>query len=305
LLEPDEQHLVPVTPSTAATSSVRAAAPAKAASAGTVTVANTTSKVHLLNRPSALNIPPRPTWKRQRLAYDRALSQINTPVSGTPVTASPSTSSFHSTPLVPSLSTPSLSKLFAKRGLGGDLEAAATKAKERVDLGPDNEDIEDETSAKGSPVIGTAGGAIRTVTGNSMNSVSGGQQSSKGHRQPRSRPRPAPISSGRSLDSALMPEPLQDSELSPHTADSNPGLVSDHDDDPASDPEDDGHSVVGSSHNVSISRACGEAMDVDLRVDEEHDEHSVLVRARNNRNREEDRSGSPSRPRSRYNESRK
>jgi len=306
LLEADEQHLTPATPATVASSSVRAPATNKAASAGSaVTTTNFASKVHHLNRPSAVNMLPRPTWKRQRLAYDRALSQVNTPVSVTPASASPAASSFHSTPLVPSLSTPSLSKLFAKRGLGGDLDAAAAKAKERLDLGPDNEEGEEESSIRGSPVIGTAGGATRTVTGNSVNNVLGTQQSNKGHRQPPQRPRPAPISSGRSLDTANMSEPLQDSELSPHTADSNPGLVSDHDDDPASDPEDDGHSVVGASHNVSISRTCGEAMDVDLRVDEDHDEHSVLVRARNNRNREEDRAGSPSRPRSRYDDSRK
>ncbi|GAB7342152.1 hypothetical protein MBLNU457_g0414t1 [Dothideomycetes sp. NU457] len=299
-LGPDEQHLEPSTGSAAHPTKVQA--PNKATSAAPTTVTNTASKVHQLNRPQPLNLPPRPTWKRQRLAYDRALSQVSTPVNGTPVTASPAASSFHSSPLVPSTSTPSLSKLFAKRGLGGDLQAATSTAREKVDLGPDNEDGDDDSNSKESPVTGPAGGA-RTITSNNLNNVSGGQQSTKGHRQPSQRPRPAPLSSGRSLNMADVP--LQDNELSPHTADSNPGLVSDHDDDPTSDAEDDGHSVAGTSHSVPISRACGEAMDIDLQVDGEHDEHSVLVRARNNRNRENDRAGSPSRPRSRYDDSRK
>jgi len=300
-LGPDEQHLGPSTAPAAHSTKVQP--PNKATPAASATVTNTSSKVHQLNRPQPNSLPPRPTWKRQRLAYDRALSQVSTPVNATPTTASPAASSFHSSPLVPSISTPSLSRLFAKRGLGGDLQAAASKAREKVDLGPDNEDGDEDPNSKGSPIAGPSSGATRTVTSNNFNNVSSGQQSNKGHRQPPQRPRPAPLSSGRSLN--MTDVPLQDNELSPHTADSNPGLVSDHDDDPTSDAEDDGHSVAGTSHSVPISRACGEAVDIDLRVDGDHDEHSVLVRARNNRNREEDRAGSPSTPRSRYDDSRK
>ena len=219
--------------------------------------------------------------------------------------SSSAANSFHSTPLVPSLSTPSLSALFAKRGLGGDLQSATEKAKEKLDLGgPDEGDGEEEDiSAKASPVARPTNGNSRTVGGTGPKIASDDQQSVKGHRQPLQRPRPAPLAATRSTN----PEALQDTELSPHTADSNPGLVSDHEDDPASEADEETRSVMSSSQPIGLARGCSDAMDVDLDVNDDHDEHGMLMRQRSIRERNEMHgSGSPSsRPRSRYDDGEK
>lgn len=253
------------------------------------------SRVHPLNS----QIPPRPTWKRQRFAYEQALKGPTQASINVPNKSSLFSSTFHANPLVPSSSTPSLSALFAKRGLGGDLDSAAAKAKEKLDLGLDEDEAEEENSAKASPVAITPSGATRTVTSVGNKTTSDGQQDSKTHRSFNQRPRPTPLAPGRHLNMET-PESPQDTELSPHTADSNPGLVSDHDDDFVSDPEDDSGSVIAPSHSMSMGRSCGDAMDLDPEVDDDHDEHSVLVRSRSIRNLEMHGAGSPSRPRSRY-----
>ena len=298
LLGENEQDLAATAPPPVGTM-VKSTAPKPIVS--TAPAVPVTSRVHPLN----LQTPPRPTWKRQRLAYEQAMKN-QTPTNGTTMRTSAPRSAFHSTPLVPSSSTPSLSALFAKRRLGGDLQTAASQAKEKFDLGQDDNDADEESSAKASPVSTAANGAMRTVNSGGGKATTGGYQNNKSHRpfNNQQRSRPAPLDAGRTLDMET-PESPHEADLSPHTADSNPGMVSDHDDDPASDPEEDNGSVIAPSHTLSLGRSCEDAMDLDLEVDDDHEEHNVLVRSRNIRERELHGAGSPSRPRSRYDDGRK
>ena len=265
------------------------------------------SRVHPLNQSS----PPRFTWKCQREAAQKAAAAAakhtpNRRSSGT-TASNPATASFQSSPSVLSSLTPHLSALFAKRGLGGDLQAAVTEAKAKVDLGPD--EAEDDSTVT-SPGGQAAAAPSRTVSG-ATHLSSERPQSRKGHRQPASRPRPAPLSSmlpSQAVRNAEIPEsPQQESDLSPHTADSNPGLVSDHDDE-ASEAEDETHPEINHPArplDINPTIPCGGEMEVDVEVEDDHDGHGLLIRRRTmlGREREAMFTGSTStRPASRYSE---
>jgi ADA HAT complex component 1 len=87
-----------------------------------------------------------------------------------------------------------------------------------------------------------------------------------------------------------VPADMMDSppSLSPHAVDSNPGLVSDHEDDDAPSDLDDVRSERHESPDavsrlgVIRDRTCGDEIDVDLEVDvdDEANGHSVLIRPR-------------------------
>lgn len=296
-LEEHEQDLAAQAPPPVGTTTARTPAPKPAP------IATTTSRVHPLNTHTA----PRPTWKRQRLEWaQRASSANHTPArsSNTLVTPSSVSTSFHASPFVPSATAPYLSAQFAKHGFGGDLKAVAAKAKERIELGSEDYDEEDRGgSSKSSPAVGGDAHASRTVSG-AAHIDTERPQSRKGHRQPAQRPRPAPLSSLQAQKfSSEIPESPQDTNLSPHTADSNPGLVSDHDDDPVSEPDEEARSEIEPA--LRMSRECGDAMDVDIEVEDDGDSHGVLIRPRSmlaHGHEEMNGAGSPSRPRSSYRE---
>lgn len=223
-----------------------------------------TTKVHHLNQ----EFIPRPTWKRQRLAYAQALSrQPSTP------TVQPATTTTHAS-VVSSAAAPFLSAHLAKRGIGVNLAAIIAKLGEKIDLGPETDDADDNSPGTTTPITGPTrfiGGKVDRPA------------SRKGFHQAGSRPRPAPLSAplaSQSMSSEVPESPQEDHELSPHTADSNPGLVSDHEDDPPSDPEETGSVIVPAQTMRSNYGGCGEAMDLDVEVDDEGEGHGVVIRAR-------------------------
>ena len=254
LLEPHEQNLAATAPPPVG-STTRSSVPKPSVPLPVST------RVHSLNHPTIHSGPPRPTWKIYRVLADLAKAPALCPGRKTL-----SSNSFHASPFVPSASMPFLSAQFAKRGLGGDLEKASMQAKEKVDLGIDEVGEEvDDISTTQSPVA-RPGMASRTVSGSIRAIGTQRPASGKGHR-----PRPAPLASASLLahsSQSEIPESPMDTELSPHTADSDPGLVSDHEDDSISEPEEDANSVVTSPVPLDITqRECGDAMEVDAELE--------------------------------------
>lgn len=213
-------------------------------------------------------------------------------------------------PLKPSAQLPRLSAHFAKFNQGGDLAKAIADAKQKIDLGVDDDLSSPDTSAQNSPLATPFGGRGPASLG--VNSSSGPRPpSQKGFRQPtqQSKSRPSPLApvqikqeqgemhnvpgsphSHASSSAARTPS----FDLSPHTADSNPGLVSDHEED-----EDDHGS---SSENEEVpsslrpphpSRAgqglpgthqatCGaENMEIDVAIEDDEIERDGVIIRRN------------------------
>lgn len=312
VLEADEAHLIPQANPAPVTTTTRAPAPRAPAIA---TQPPPAGFVHPLN----LQAIPRYTWKVQAAAA-RAVASASTgerqdkprrrssqakQSSSSNAGSSATVQKLHSTPLVASSSNPYLSSQFAKRGLGGNLTHAANRASEKIDISPDFTD-EDETSA-GTPrkqsISNTNPGTSGMRFAHSATG-SGPERppSRKGHPAFMSRPRPAPLTSqptclpsSRSSINEILESP-HDANLSPHAADSNPGLVSDHEDDDAASELDEAHSDRHASPDVDVPMsqlgavrrrigACGaDAMDVDdvdVEVEDDGDgHHGVLIRPR-------------------------
>lgn len=278
-LEEDESHLIPQG------APVATSGAPKPQQAPKPTVAQAVPPppagfVHPLNAQTL----PRFTWKRQADEARASVSQTQSrrAVANKPRKSSAS-ASFHASPLVGSSVTPYLSARFAKQGLGGDLQRATTQAREKIDLGP--EPAEDEQPAKTPSETPKPNGiSAISVSRPAATPVPDGAQGHKGWYSPISRPRPAPIMA-RHVPEAMLDSPPN---LSPHAVDSNPGLVSDHEDDDAPSDLDDvrseRHESPGAVSRLSAlrGRTCGDEMAVDLEVDvdDEADGHSVLIRPR-------------------------
>ncbi|KAI6839062.1 hypothetical protein KC332_g4336 [Hortaea werneckii] len=205
--------------------------------------------------------------------------------------------SSHGGRLTPSSQAPRLSAHFAKHKLGGNLEQAISNAKEKVDIGLEDVSSPDPVDAS-SPVAPESGS--RTISGANRagslapTGVVPRPTSRKGQWDSTQRHRPSPLAPvpatglsvpsqgpGKTIESLSEQSP----NLSPHTADSNPGLVSDHeDDDHGSASEDEvphapiPHPILG----VRRGGGCGErmdSMDLDVAVDDAMDgQHGVLIR---------------------------
>jgi ADA HAT complex component 1 len=280
-LEEDETHLIPQGAPTAAPGAPKPQqAPNKPAVSQAVPLPPA-GFVHPLNA----QILPRYTWKIQA---DEARASAAKPHSRRAVaskpSATPAAASFHAGPLVGSSLTPYLSARFAKRGLGGDLQHATTQAREKIDLGPDT--VEDEQSLSRSSETPKSNDTSSINVDRSICKSS--HESSQGHKgwyAPISRPRPTPIMA-RHGSADMMDSPPT---LSPHAVDSNPGLVSDHEDDDAPSDMDDVRSERHESPDAVTrlgairDRTCGDEIDLDLEVDveDEANGHSVLIRPRN------------------------
>ncbi|KAI5248620.1 hypothetical protein E4T43_01220 [Aureobasidium subglaciale] len=278
-LEEDESHLIPQGVPAAAPGALKPQQATKPV-VPQVVAPPPAGFVHPLNTQTL----PRFTWKRQA---DEARASASQPRTRRPTLSKPTTSSaaasFHAKPLVGSSFAPYLSARFAKRGLGGDLQHATTQAREKVDLGP--EPVEDDqimTRLSETPKpVGTSGFSVSRPVVTPANDES---QSRKGWCSPVSRPRPAPIMARH------VPVGMMDStpDLSPHAVDSNPGLVSDHEDDDAPSDLDDvrseRHQSPGAVSRLDAlrDRTCGDELDMDLEVDvdDEAEGHSVLIRPR-------------------------
>ncbi|KAK8215136.1 hypothetical protein M8818_002146 [Zalaria obscura] len=280
------------------------------------------ARVHPFNSSTFEQRPGLPSpWRIHNKSRQQTQSALpSKPSSTTASTSAPN--SFHSTPLIPSPSTPYLTAAFAKRGLGGDLARAIATAKERIDLSELADDDAMDSSTPASATTSTHRPSVFKNTTPNLNPQTLARSpanperpvSRKGHRAPApaststvpststaqstsmstSRPRPAPLAAKLAQD--LRDEIPESPQESPHTADSNPGLVSDHDDDPASDAdEDDEGGSEDASHahahgrmpgmrgglSAAAARTCGE-MDLDLEVEDEDggDGHGVLIRPR-------------------------
>jgi ADA HAT complex component 1 len=278
-LEEDETHLIPQG-APAATSGAPKPQQAPKPSVSQAVPTPPAGFVHPLNA----QILPRFTWKRQADEARASTTQSHSrrAVPSKP-SESPAAASFHASPLVGSSLAPYLSARFAKRGLGGDLQHATTQAREKIDLGLDP--AEDEQSTSTSSETPKSNGALSTNLNRSICKPSHeGSQGHKGWYAPISRPRPTPIMA-RHVPADMMDSPPS---LSPHAVDSNPGLVSDHEDDDAPSDLDDVRSERHESPDavsrlgVIRDRTCGDEIDVDLEVDvdDEANGHSVLIRPR-------------------------
>ncbi|KAG9547976.1 hypothetical protein KCU79_g15163, partial [Aureobasidium melanogenum] len=278
-LEEDETHLIPQGAPAATPGASKPQQAAKPAVPQPIPAAPA-GFVHPLNA----QVLPRYTWKRQADEARASMSQShNRRAVASNTATSVAAASFHATPLVGSSFAPYLSARFAKRGLGGNLQHATTQARERIDLGPDPSEDEQSTSAS-SETPKPHGASAINLSRPRDKLAHEGSQCHKGWHAPISRPRPAPIMA-RHVSTEMLDSPPT---LSPHAVDSNPGLVSDHEDDDAPSDLDDVHSERhGSPDAVSglgalRNRTCGDEIDVDLEIDvnDEANGHSVLIRPR-------------------------
>lgn len=271
---PPEAHAIPVhKPSTSRSSST------------TTTPFKTQNLVHPMNTVCAASMHQSAS-QQPRLAH----SSKPTPVSSLAAAAS---SMPNSSPFTASSQAPRLSAHFAKFQLGGNLEQAIATAKQKVDFGADDDAASPDVLDSASPATPVAGS--RTVFGGGRagslappGAVSR-PPSRKGHREPAQRHRPSPLAAAparmllaQRQEHGEIPESPQDhhsSNLSPHTADSNPGLVSDHEDDDHGSASEDEVPQATIAHSLGVrSRGCADDMDIDVAVEDDLDQHSVVIR---------------------------
>lgn len=210
-------------------------------------------------------------------------------------------------PLTPSTQLPRLSAHFAKYQVGGDLEAAAFNARQKVDLTIDEDLLSPDASELDSPLEHASSsrkGAIPGRAGMTIPNGMGWPPSQKGFRQPMQRPRPSPL--GPPMGGSMMQPGVETSEsphdptldLSPHTAYSNPGLVSDHEDDDHGSASEEEAPHAGMRRPINVPGTCAENMEIDVVDGDDMDEHGVIIR-RGSMFAEEERglrgAGSPSR----------
>ena len=109
-------------------------------------------------------------------------------------------------------------------------------------------------------------------------------QSQKGFRQPtQQRPRPSPLGppmNGLKQESGEIPESPFDPthDLSPHTADSNPGLVSDHDDDDHGSASEEEAPQAEMRRPINVPATCADNMEIDVAVDDDMVEDGLIIR---------------------------
>ncbi|KAF2480257.1 hypothetical protein BDY17DRAFT_35021 [Neohortaea acidophila] len=172
-------------------------------------------------------------------------------------------------PLTASAQAPRLSAYFAKHGFGGDLASAVAGASDKLDLGLD--DDSPDAPGQQSPLESMDERASMMTMARSA--------SNKGIRHTQRQPRPAPLTSmgfdgSEALESPQYP-PSSAANYSPHTADSNPGLVSDReddDDDHASVSEDDEDAEYSQRAFPVAGGTCSDNVNVEIDVagDDEH-----------------------------------
>lgn len=201
----------------------------------------------------------------------------------TPNVASAVATSHASTPFKASSQAPRLSALFAKNNVSGDLEQAIANARQRVDLSAEEDTSSPDVSSPASPAAPLSG-AVRTLNAPGAG-LAARPPSRKGHRQPtQQRPRPSPLAPSTHVNmenhhSEIPESPHDRTSLSPHTADSAPGLISDmEDDDHGSASEEETAIAPSRGPMLPVSRTCADNMDLDIAVDDEMDEHGVIIR---------------------------
>lgn len=171
------------------------------------------------------------------------------------------------TPFKPAVSLPRLSAFFARKQAGGDLEQAVAEARVRSELGLE-ELISPASMTPGSPAITTP------ISGRP--GLSGVHRFHGGKGQAQSAQRTYFATAQPDLDSPR-------ENLSPHAVDSNPGMVSDlEDDDNGSASEEEStaphHSIT---HPLDINRTCGDSMDIAVAEDDGVVHHGGVIIRRN------------------------
>jgi len=209
------------------------------------------TKVHPLNQ----EIIYRPTWKHQRATYldqRRQSTTVELSSNSTLEAVKPCPS------FIPSSSMPHLSNHLSKNGASFNLAAIMAKLGEKIDLNDDEEEEDGDVQEDEDlfPPIKDKG-KIQLINVERP-------QSRKGMH---SRPRPQPLNSSFNSSNGFISPPSHD--LSPHT-DSNPGMISDHDDDPHSDVEEIIRSDMMSSNSVHIHDDCHDVMDLDMHYQHEN-----------------------------------
>lgn len=196
-------------------------------------------------------------------------------------------SSTAGSPFRPSSAVPRLSAQFVKHQLSGDLESAAASAKEKIDLGVGDEDLPSpDASEQNSPLEPLAGSRTVTGTGKARKMTGAAPQppSQKGFRMPQQRPRPSPLApaSARTAqqDHSEIPESPQfpGPNLSPNTADSNPGLVSDHEDDDHGSGSDEEAPQTEMRQPFTVGGNCSDNMEIEVTEDDDIDRSGVIIR---------------------------
>ena len=200
---------------------------------------------------------------------------------------------YNASPLTPSSQAPRLSAHFAKYQLGGNLQQAIANAKQKVEMDVDEDVVSPDALDSASPSTPTTGS--RFVPGSSRAgslappTVVTRPPSRKGYREPAQRHRPSPLGTlpasvyaAQRQEHGEIPESPHDRSpnFSPHTADSNPGLVSDHEDDDHGSASEDEVPQATIAHSLSLRRGgCRENMDLDVAVDDEVDgQHGLVIR---------------------------
>jgi ADA HAT complex component 1 len=190
------------------------------------------------------------------------------------------------TPFTPSAQVPRLSAYFAKHQVGGDLESAIVNARQKIDLGAEEDLLSPDASELDSPLEYAAGarkGAGSGRAGMTVPNATNSPPSRKGFRQPMQRPRPSPLGppmNGLKQEHSELPESPHDPtlDLSPHTADSNPGLVSDHEDDDHGSASEEEAPQAAMRRPINVPGTCADNMEIDVVVDDDMDENGVIIR---------------------------
>ncbi|SMY29620.1 unnamed protein product [Zymoseptoria tritici ST99CH_1A5] len=194
------------------------------------------------------------------------------------------------TPFKPSTDVPRLSAHFAKHNFGGNLEKLTADAKQKVDL-----TMEDDIQSPDTPEFNsfTFPGPGRTMAPASRPSTEDSNDptrppSRKGHHQILQRPRPSPLAPHSPTDFLSSPQEPGSASLSPHAADSNPGLISDDEDDHNSGSDEEApHPSIVAPHRhpaqVEVggaeNRFCSDnSMEIDVEEGDEIDQHGVIIR---------------------------
>jgi ADA HAT complex component 1 len=240
--------------------------------------------------------PDNPSMGAQMVGSNRKSTNTPKPIRSLNPTFKVSASAF-----TPSSQVPRLSAHFAKHQVGGDLAKAISDAKQRVDLGAEEDLLSPDILEQPSP-LGAAPPGARTIATGARTGALGLNTTSvprppsrKGHRQPAQpqaiRPRPSPLAPAQGSGMSVQQESgeLPDSphsqdhslDLSPHTADSNPGLVSDLEDDDhgsASESEDGPAPHPSRQLPVTGGQTCADNMEIDVAVEDEIDGDGVIIR---------------------------
>jgi ADA HAT complex component 1 len=85
---------------------------------------------------------------------------------------------------------------------------------------------------------------------------------------------------GLKQENSELPESPHDPtlDLSPHTADSNPGLVSDHEDDDHGSASEEEAPQAAMRRPINVPGTCADNMEIDVAVDDDMDENGVIIR---------------------------